>query len=496
MNKALLYRAMRVAGAFAAAVVMLWFGTGLHPQWWLTWLAPLPLLWLATRLSAWRSFVLTVLAVLVSGLSQWHYANDLIHLPGTVLLLIGVQPAVILAVAVALWRRLLLRGAPLLAALGYSGVLVAADFDALRFSANSNWGSLAYTQMDFLPVLQTAALAGTAGLVFLVSFVPAALAATAWGKVTPRHRVALAGGTLALLLAVIGWGAWRLSAPVALEVKVGLIASDLGQNLSPKDPEKMKALFEGYSAKAAELIAQGAQLVIVPEKIARVHDERVGDLDLPFEQAAARGAVIAVGVERWSGADRLNESRIYDAKGALWTTYEKHHMMPVYESDLKVGTGRTVLDQPLGTAGGKWGVQICKDMDFPALSREYGNDGVGLVVVSAWDFIADGWLHDRMAVMRGVESGFSLARAAKQGLLTLSDDRGRVLAQQLTGGEDFSTLLGSVPVHHDDTLYARWGDWFSWLMLAVLAVTVAVAVAPLAKRRGGSRERAPDPIAL
>lgn len=476
MNRILMNGALQTAGAFAAAALMLWFGTGLHPQWWLTWLAPLPLLWLATRFSAGWSFALTVLAVLLSAFSQWHYAHDLIHLPGTVILLVGVQPALVLAVAVALWRRLLLRGAPLLAALAYSGVLVAADFAALRFSANSNWGSLAYTQMDFLPVLQFASLAGTTGLVFLVSFVPAAMAAALWGRVTTRYRLALAGGALALLLAVTGWGAWRLSTPAGPEVKVGLIASDLAQNLSPKDPAAKKALFEAYSAKAAELIARGAQLVIVPEKIARVHDERIGDLDLPFEQAAARGAVIAVGVERWSGADRLNESRIYDAKGALSATYEKHHMMPVWEDDLKVGTARTVLDQPFGDSSGKWGVLICKDMDFPLLSREYGKDGIGLAVVSAWDFIADGWLHDRMAVMRGVESGFSLARAAKQGLLTLSDDRGRVLAQQRTGGEDFSTLLGSVPVRHDDTLYARWGDWFAWLMLAVLAWTLLAAL--------------------
>lgn len=468
----LLRHALPFAGVFAAAVAMLWFGTGLQPQWWLAWLAPLPLFWLATRLPAGRSFVLTALAVFLSTLSQWHYAHDLIQLPGAVLLLIGVQPALVLAAAVALWRRLLWRGLPLLAALGYSGVLVAADFAALCFSANSNWGSLAYTQMDCLPVLQAASLTGTAGLVFLVSFVPAGLAAALWGSITARHRLALAGGALALLLAVAGWGTWRLAQPPGPQLKVGLIASDLAQNLSPRDPLKKKALFETYSDEAAQLIEQGARLVIVPEKIARVHDERIDDLDLPFEHAAARGAVIAVGVERWSGADRLNESRIYSPQGALWTTYEKHHMLPQYESGLKIGTGRTVLDQ----ASGKWGVQICKDMDFPALSRQYGNDGVGLMAVSAWDFVADGWLHDRMAVLRGVESGFSLARAAKQGLLTLSDDRGRVLAQQRSGDRDFSTLLGSVPVRHDETLYARWGDWFAWLMLAVLAWTLLAAL--------------------
>jgi apolipoprotein N-acyltransferase len=112
-------------------------------------------------------------------------------------------------------------------------------------------------------------------------------------------------------------------------------------------------------------------------------------------------------------------------------------------------------------------------MDFPPLSREYGQDGVGLLIVPAFDFVADGWLHSRMAIMRGVESGFSMARAANSGRLTLSDNRGRVLAEAHSDAGPFATLLGSVPVHHDSTLYARWGDWFSWLSAAALVVVAA-----------------------
>ena len=51
-----------------------------------------------------------------------------------------------------------------------------------------------------------------------------------------------------------------------------------------------------------------------------------------------------------------------------------------------------------------------------------------LLLVPAWDFDVDGWLHGRMAILRGVESGFSIVRAPKQGILTVTDDRGRVLA--------------------------------------------------------------------
>ncbi|MGH9694361.1 MAG: nitrilase-related carbon-nitrogen hydrolase, partial [Bryobacteraceae bacterium] len=113
-------------------------------------------------------------------------------------------------------------------------------------------------------------------------------------------------------------------------------------------------------------------------------------------------------------------------------------------------------------------IEICKDMDFPRLSREYGSEGVGLLLVPAWDFRIDDWLHGRMAILRGVESGFTIARTAKQGLMTVSDNRGRVSAQQSSGAAPFSVLIATAPVSHAGTLYARWGDWFAWLDIAAL----------------------------
>jgi apolipoprotein N-acyltransferase len=107
-------------------------------------------------------------------------------------------------------------------------------------------------------------------------------------------------------------------------------------------------------------------------------------------------------------------------------------------------------------------------MDFPGLSRQYGNAGVGLLLVPAWDFDVDGWYHARMAIMRGVESGFSIARAPKEGILTISDDRGRILAERQSDSAPFTTLMAAVPVYHDQTLYDRWGDWFGWLNIATL----------------------------
>ena len=55
---------------------------------------------------------------------------------------------------------------------------------------------------------------------------------------------------------------------------------------------------------------------------------------------------------------------------------------------------------------------------FAEIGREYSRAEVGVLFVPAWDFTRDARLHSRVAVMRGVEGGFSVARSAANGLLT------------------------------------------------------------------------------
>jgi apolipoprotein N-acyltransferase len=144
--------------------------------------------------------------------------------------------------------------------------------------------------------------------------------------------------------------------------------------------------------------------------------------------------------------------------------YNKHHLLPPFESNLMPGKELTVLRRPQQT----WGVAICKDMDFTGLSRRYNRERAGLMLVPAWDFNMDRIWHGHMAILRGVEDGFSIARSAKQGYLTVSDSRGRILAEARSDAGDFATLLADVPVEHSATLYASLGDWCAWLALAAV----------------------------
>jgi apolipoprotein N-acyltransferase len=218
------------------------------------------------------------------------------------------------------------------------------------------------------------------------------------------------------------------------------------------------------------LAGQGIQLIIMPEHTGPITDDSQSDADaLLGAMARDIGAYAAIGIERIGANLSRNQERIYSPNGSLFATYNKHHMLPPFESQFTPDTKRTVLDVP----SGKWGVEICKDMDFPRLSREYSRDGIGMLIVSASDFVADGWLHGRMAVLRGVESGFSVARSANLGILTATDDRGRVLAEQDTiMGPPFVTAIANIPVRRDETIYSRFGDWFAWLCVPLCLISL------------------------
>ncbi len=140
-------------------------------------------------------------------------------------------------------------------------------------------------------------------------------------------------------------------------------------------------------------------------------------------------------------------------------TYAKRHLL----TPLETGTpGHT-----LGLLGGGYAVQICKDMDFPSSVRGTAEHGVRLMVVPANDFGKDGWIHARMAIMGGVENGFAVARSAFNGLETISDDRGRILAKARTMSSGMVVASADVPPGPGPTLYTRIGDVFPWLCVAL-----------------------------
>jgi apolipoprotein N-acyltransferase len=452
--------------AVVSTAVLVWFGNGLNTWWPLLWFAPLPVLLFASRSSWWGAALTAFLSWLVGSLNMWHYFRAL-HAPPSVWVSIFSIEALMFTAAVLLFRGLLRRSAWWSALLAFPATWVSFEYLLNLISPHGTAGSLAYSQLNFLPFLQLASVTGPWGMSFLLLLFPATLAIGLHLRHTaPMQALRIVGAGLGVIALVLICGAVRLTLPVpGQRVRVGLIASDEPANVDVADEgTKTERLFRDYAAAAEGLAARGAQVIVLPEKLGVAVDPDNKGIDAIFQSLADKTkAKIVVGLIEVSPPVKYNRARVYTARAPL-LTYDKHHMLPAFESNLRPGTTLTLMWEPSGT----WGVAICKDMDFTPLSRKYGEAGAGLMLVPAWDFVLDRWWHGHMAVMRGVEDGFSITRAAKQGYLTVSDDRGRILAEGRSDYAPFATLVADVPAAHDITLYLLLGDWFAWFALATL----------------------------
>ena len=467
--------------AAAATAAMLWFGNGLDPWWPLMWFAPLPVLWFALRSSWWVSALTAAAAWLVGYLNLFGYIR-LMGLPFAGWLGIFAPVAVVTACAVLLFRALVLRGALWSALIAFPAVWVSMEFLRNLTSVHATAGSIAYTQLRFLPFLQLASITGPWGMSFLLMCFPAGLAIGLHLRATaPKQAIRIVAATVGALAVVLVFGAVRLAlSPHRQLVKVGLVASDISPNVRTTDHGvATERLFERYAGEVEGLAAHGAQAIVLPEKVGVVLESENGNADPIFQRLADKtGATIVVGEVHVDGAAQYNQARIYEAQAPV-LSYDKEHMLPPFESYLTPGTELVTLPKHAK----RWGVAICKDMDFAPLSRKYGEAGVALMLVPGWDFNVDRSWHGHIAVMRGVEDGFSLVRAAKDGFLTVSDDRGRVVAETRSDAAPFATLLASVPAVHSTTIYLLFGDWFGWLAFALLLFVIVRLWILIASRR-------------
>lgn len=465
--------AFMAAPCMAIAAILFFLGTGLAPLWPLAWLAPIPVLWAASRLTARQAFFVAAAAYALGFLNEWSYLR--VVLPTWVVGLFLVASACLFGAGALLFRMGVVRGKLWQAALVFPAYWASIEFAIAKASIHGTFGNISYSQMNFPPILQIASVTGIGGISFTIFLFAATVAALL--VPAPRSaKVPLLIGSFAFITAVFAFGAWRLaSTPHSPTIKVALIASDAPENVNPGTSAEAQQVFQHYSDRVRLLAGQGIQLFVLPETVGPVDDASEAGVDDFFEKLAKEtGAYIEVGIARIAPSASWNQERLYSPQGELVATYDKHHLLPPGEDRFTPGTKRAVVSGISGT----WGLEICKDLDFPRLSRQYSGDGVALLIVPASDFVDDGWLHGSMAILRGVESGFSIARSARFGILTATDDRGRVLVDRDTIGPVFATAVANVPVRHDRTFYARFGNWFAWICVALLFVCFILIARP------------------
>ena len=155
-----------------------------------------------------------------------------------------------------------------------------------------------------------------------------------------------------------------------------------------------------YAAEITRLAQQGAQVVVLPEKIVSTIPSTGTAIKNIFLNAATGNhvAIVAGYTQFTNDNTKQNRALVISAKGELLSDYQKVNLFEgEARSGFIPGNDISVFDLNNITSG----VAICKDMDYSGFIRRYDKNNTMVMYVPAWDFIRDGWLHSRMAILRG-----------------------------------------------------------------------------------------------
>jgi len=446
-----------------------YFSTDLGTFWPLAWLAPIPVLWLAFGPArGWTAFLAAWAAGVIGGLNLLPaYAGTL---PASVLVLAILGPGLYFAASVMGARLVARRLSPLAGMVAFAALWTMFDYLAAQ-GPNGAALSPAYSQVGMPFLIQGASVFGLWIVTFAIGFFAAG---GAMALATKRSVPAILA--IALVLANAGYGTWRIvTAPKTPVVHVGLGADDALADASFKADEKTAlGAVAAYADAARTLAAQGASLIVFPEKVAILEPEwrEAAKAEL-VTVAHVTQTMIVIGFDD-RGTERQNNALIFFGNGTSPQLYTKRRLVPGLESAFVPGQASYMLSS-------RTAVAICKDMDFPAMLRTDARLHPTLFAVPAWDFGKDRRWHARLAIMRGVENGFAVARSAKEGLLTLSDAYGHVIAEKSSESGGMVTLVGDLPRGLGATLYARVGDAFAWICAGLSLLLLGAAL--LAPRR-------------
>ena len=361
------------------------------------------------------------------------------------------------------------------------------------------WGLLGYTQCGQLPVIQAADITGVWGISFLVMSVNACACGFLAGLAERKARIAPVIFTVALVLACLGYGQFRLRPeriPAARQYRIVVVQGSIPHE------EKWRAGAEDATMKAHLDLSRGAverseaDLLVWSEAALPVvledrpeYFQQARDFVAHYKVPLLMGAITHRGLGRF-----YNSALLLDGSGTVTQTYDKMHLVPFGEyvplraifpfletlapiGEMTPGRRYAVFHLPLPNRHVDFSTLICFEDMFPEMARACVGSGADLLINitnDAWyRFSAATYQHCQAAVFRAVENRVPLVRCANTGVSCFIDPCGRItdVLRDGAGRELFveGTAKSYVAVFKGPrSFYTRFGDYFVGLCLLIV----------------------------
>ena len=375
------------------------------------------------------------------------------------------------------------------ARLGWTKALIIAPFlwIVLEWTRNHTtefpWCLVGYSQFNNLRIAQMASFAGVYGLSWLLL---SANAAITLFVILRKSYYFLACSILVALITI--YGHFRIEGPIGTEsARIGVIQGNVPQD-AKLDYSFAESIHRKHVGMTMELIQKTKPDIIFWSEASTLFPIRTGGVWSKeiWGLAANSGIPLIIGSDTFTGEEVFNSAYLVNERGELAGQYDKIYLVPFGEfvplknifffagkmvpeiSDFSRGTNY----QPFLIRGQKVSINICFEVVFPQLSREFCLRGATLLATitnDAWfGHTSAPYQHFAMSVMRAIENRRYLVRAANTGISGFVDPYGRIL--QTTDIFVPAAITGEIRWVSERTFYTRFGDWIVYLgMLVCLA---------------------------
>ncbi|OGR84970.1 MAG: apolipoprotein N-acyltransferase [Elusimicrobia bacterium RIFCSPLOWO2_01_FULL_54_10] len=367
-------------------------------------------------------------------------------------------------------------------------ILASAAWVALEWARNYlfggfPWGSLAYSQWQYWPLIQISEFTGFYGVSFILCAVNIFLYESAASRQIRRHNFGLICTFLALNLWAFQGEKSHAPSPEALGVKTIVLQGNIDQYQKWND-EYVESILDVYESLLKSV--PSTDLIIWPETALPgwiPNDPKI--LAWAQERVRKSGTYHLIGAVTEDGASNYNSAFLFSPDGNIVGRYDKMHLVPFGEfvpAKTLLGRWISVLNDLGGFNGGrpgqilehpqaKIGAGICYESVFPEIARAQVKSGAEILV----NITNDGWYldtaapeqHFAMNVFRSVENRRTLVRAANTGISGLIAPSGKVLERTGLGERTF--FEARVVKRKDLHLFTRAGDWFP-ILCAIMAL--------------------------
>ena len=441
------------------------------------------LLWLGTAIPAMISW---------NGATFMYFRHPALEAASFLLMTpIGLIPYVIDRVY---YRRF---GSAFWIALVFPITATAVDFFSANGSPFGTFGAGAYSQRDFLPIIQIASVTGLWGITFLVSWF-ASLVNHVWENGFKLRHPVLASACVLLLILGLCFGRMLFASSPETTVQVagfslpnGKLPEILGLLQTGDESSFRRTVDELHAQELNQirlLAEQGAEIVTLQEGAGMGYPDQVNKLLADAAVIAKETGAYIVLPTFTIGHDKPeNVVHIIDPSGKIVLKHIKYGGTQ-FEGSL---TGSAEL-QTVDTPYGKLSAVICWDADFPSVIKQAGQQDVDLLFVPSNDWLGVKDIHAGMARFRAVENGVTIYRQTGSGVSSVIDAHGRILHRIDAFREERTGAFAGVqivetPIHSVNTLYPTIGDLVGNIML-VLSTGLLVGLLWNPKRKPSRME--------